>query len=120
MKFICYAHEKSLGKGSGVRSTTQGIAMLVDHITDHHATFGSWLSESLRRCHQFLPASDVEVEKQPPVPRELFDPSFDPREDAVREALTRFVATLDPTRNPYLRSAEAMLADGFVGQPYPR
>ena len=94
--------------------------MLVEHIAGRHQAFDPWLAESLRRCHEHWPASEEPVEKEKPVPRELFEPSFVWSEDAVQEALQRFVQTLDPAANPYLRSADAMLADGFDGQPYGR
>ena len=94
--------------------------MLVDHIAGRHEAFEPWLSESLRRCHEHFPASEDPVEEQRPVPREFFEPSFIWSEDLVVEALKCFVQTLDPTGNPYLRSAEEMLAAGFDGSPYGR
>jgi hypothetical protein len=120
MKLISYSHELCTGDGEGVRSSTQGLAMLVDHIAGRHPAFSPWLSESLRRCRAHLPTSETPVEEERPVPHELFEPDFVWTEGAVQEALQRFVQTLDPARNPYLRSAEAMRADGFVGRPYGR
>ena len=120
MKLLSYAHELFTGDGVGVRSSAQGLVMLVDHIAGRHEAFEPWLSESLRRCHEYFLASEVPVEEEQPVPQELFEPDFVWREDLVLEALQRFVQTLDPVGNPYLCSAEEMLAAGFEGSPYGR
>ncbi len=120
MKLLSYAHERFTSDEEEVHSSTQGLVMLVDHIAGRHEAFEPWLSESLRRCHEYMPASEVPVEEERPVPQELFEPDFVWREDLVLEALQRFVQTLDPARNPYLCSAEEMLAAGFEGSPYGR
>lgn len=120
MKLLSYAHERFTGDGEYVHSSTQGLVMLVDHIAGRHEAFEPWLYESLRRCHEYFPASEVPIEEESPVPQELFEPDFVWREDLVLESLQRFVQTLDPARNPYLCSAEEMLAAGFEGSPYGR
>lgn len=101
-----------------VYSGAQGLVMLVDHVAGRHQAFDPWLADSLRRCHEHFPASEDPVEEQKPVPREFFEPSFVWSEDAVQEAIRRFVESLDPAANPYLRASEEMLANGFEGQPY--
>jgi hypothetical protein len=117
-KMLSDAHAHYTGGGEGVRSSAQGLVMLVDHLAGRHPAFDPWLADSLRRCHEHRPASEGPVEEEEPVPRELFDPSFVWSEDAVQEALRGFVEALDPAANPYLRSADEMLAAGFEGQPY--
>jgi len=118
MKLIANAHESCTGDGEGVRSSTQGLAMLVDHIAGRHPAYAPWLSASLRRCHEHYPASDTLVEDEAPVPRELFNPGFVWSQEAVHAAIQEFLPTLNPAGNPYLRSPEAMLAAGFKGVPY--
>ena len=56
----------------------------------------------------------------PHVPREAFDTaaSFDPATQ-TEILIRRFLASLQPANNPYLRSAEDMRARGFRGTPYP-
>jgi hypothetical protein len=55
-----------------------------------------------------------------PLPPEILDPEHDyhPRERA--HLVERFLARLDPSTNPFLRTPEEMLALGFVGRPYGR
>jgi hypothetical protein len=91
------------GAGTGVRSGTQALAMLVEHICGRHPAFSPWLSESLRRAHQYFPRIDVPVEQEPAVSKELYEPDFVWRDGMAQQSLDRFVSTLDPSRNPYLR-----------------
>ena len=118
MKLLSYAHERFTSEAEEVSASAQGLVMMVDHIAGRHQVFEPWLSESLRRCNECFPASEVPVEQEQPVPKELFEPDFDCRENLVQEALRRFIQTLDPARNPYLCSAEEMLTAGFEGSPY--
>jgi hypothetical protein len=120
MELIAYAHEHCTSNGKGVRPSTQGLAMLVDHIAGRHPAYAPWLAESLRRCHEHYPASKASVEEERSVPQELFEPGFIWSEEAVTKALERFVQTLSPAGNRYLRSPEEMLAAGFKGVPYGR
>jgi hypothetical protein len=120
MKLVAYAHECCTGEGEGVRSSTQGLAMLVDHIAGRHPGYAPWLSESLRRCHEHYPASGVPVEDEPPIPQELFNPDFTWSEEGVRQSVQGLLQTLKPASNPYLRPPEEMLAAGFKGVPYGR
>jgi hypothetical protein len=94
--------------------------MLVEHIAKRHAGFSPWLSESLRRAHQYFPRIDVAVEQEPPIPKEFYEPDFVWRDGIAQESLDRFVSTLDQSRNPYLQSSDEMRAAGFSGLPYNR
>lgn len=120
MILLSTAVELYQGPGEGVRSNTQGLAMLVEHIAGRHPAFAAWLTESFRRAHQHFPSSDVEVEQQPAVPKEFYEPDFVWRDGIAQESWDRFLKTLDPSRNPYLRSADEMRAAGFPGLPYGR
>jgi hypothetical protein len=112
------AHAGFAGDVDNIYSKSHGFVRLVEHIAGRHPAFDPWLADSLRRCHEHRPASEDPEERERPVPRELFDPSFAWSEDAAQEAIRRFVQTLDPAANPYLVSADEMLAAGFEGQPY--
>ena len=117
MKLLSYAHERCTGDGEGILSNTQGLGMLVEHITGHHSAFAPWLSESLRRCHEHFPASEIPVEEERSVPPGLFEPDFVWSEEIVQEDLQRTVLRLDPAKNPYLHLPDEMLAAGFKGLP---
>lgn len=116
MRFLSYSSELFHGTGKDVRSNTQALAMLVEHIAGRHPAFSPWLSDALRRAHDHFARSDVGVENEPPVPKELFEPDFVWRDGVGRESLDRFVRTLDPSRNPYLRPGDEMRAAGFPGE----
>jgi hypothetical protein len=97
--------------------------------------FENWLAGLSDRVHAVAPKPDEEFKKKKeferpedhkaflarhwglPLPREILDPAAvaepaGPRIDA-------FLRTLDPSKNPFLRTAEQMQALGFVGDPYP-
>jgi hypothetical protein len=118
MKLLSHAHELLHDTGKDVRSRTQALVMLVDHIAGRHPAFAPWLSESLRRCHADYARVDVPVEKERPVPVEFFDPDFVWSEQAVSDSLGLFIQTLDPATNLHLQSPEEMRAAGFQGVPY--
>ena len=115
-KMLSDAHAGFTGDIDTIHTRAHGFVRLVDHIAGRHPAFDPWLAESLHVA--------TSIGRRPrdrsggTMPRELFEPSFVWSEDAVQEALRRVVQTLDPAANPYLRSAEEMLADGFEGQPY--
>jgi hypothetical protein len=120
MRFLWQAAKVYHSDGVDVRTLTQGLALLAEHIAGRHPAFSPWLSESLRRAHQHFPQTDVGVEQEPAVPREFFYPGFVWRDGIAQESLDRFVQTLDPPRNPYLCSPDQMRAAGFPGLPYGR
>ncbi|GJH21753.1 hypothetical protein CBA19CS22_34445 [Caballeronia novacaledonica] len=118
MRLAAYAHQTLGGSGVGVRTCAHGLAALVDHIAGRHPAFAPWLSDSLRRCATHFPDAGVPLDQQEAVPKDFFEPGFVWRDGMAIPALERFVATLDPTKNPYLHSADAMRAAGFTGVPY--
>lgn len=105
MRFLSHGLDLYQGDGFGVRSGTQALAMLVEHIAGRQPAFSPWLSESLRRAHQHFPRMSVAVEQEPAVPTGFFEPDFVWRDGSAQESLDRFVGTLDPSRNPYLHSS---------------
>lgn len=52
------------------------------------------------------------------MPREVLDLSKDFDKSTSENFLAKFIESLKPTNNRYLRSPEAMLEDGFEGTPY--
>lgn len=57
-------------------------------------------------------------EKEFPVPREVFDPTFDFRPELTEVLLNNYLAGLKPQDNEFLQSPEAMREAGFEGTPY--
>jgi len=103
----------------GVRGSALRLALLAKHVVPKKAGFDKWLTASLKKANQHYPAKDVPVQQEAPVPPDFFNPAFKWSPEAVAESQARFLATLDPSRNPYLRKPEEMKADGFTGDPYP-
>jgi hypothetical protein len=102
------------------------LATLAAYLVPDKQVFLDWLSPAVARLVQAFPqtkdfdrvsrAYDTSLEN--PVPRELFDPSFAYDNAAATVAIRRFLQSLDPRCNAYLRSADEMRADGFTGTPY--
>lgn len=101
-------------------------AQLVRYILPDKAAFDEWLSSSLRTAAKTFPRTATYDRKkgifdpsaEPPVPREFFEPGFVYSDDVSRAALRAFLKTLDPKKNPYLRTAKEVTATGFKGTPY--
>lgn len=101
-------------------------AMLAQHLMPNKKMFSSWLSDILRRTAKVFPreadydegAGIYDASHEKPVPREFFDPEFKYTDGAAEKALREFLQTLDPGKNPYLRTPEEMKALGFTGTPY--
>jgi hypothetical protein len=85
-------------------------AQLVRYILPDKAAFDEWLTSSLRRAAKTFPREATYDRKKGvfdpsaelPVPREFFEPGFDYSESASKAAISGFLKTLDPKKNPYL------------------
>jgi hypothetical protein len=124
-RFLTYLHDyykKTYSKvpNKGVRATTLSMALLARHVTPKKAGFDKWLTESLRKAKAHYPATNATIQKEAPVSPDFYDPDFKWSEEAVAASQARFRATLSASRNPYLRKAAEMTADGFKGEPYPK
>jgi hypothetical protein len=100
--------------------------VLAEYLIPNREAFRDWLSSSLRRAAQLFPRK-VEYDRntgiydashETPVPREFFEPGFEYSEAAAHEAWKRFLRTLRPAENFYLRTPEELKAEGFKGTPY--
>ena len=105
-------------KNRGVRGSALRLALLVRHIAPKSAGFDKWLTASLMKAKEHYPAAEVPIQQEAVVPPDFYDPKFKWSEQAVRESVTRFLSSLNPGRNKYLRKAAQMQADGFKGEPY--
>jgi hypothetical protein len=124
LRLLSYAHDHyrktHLGtRNNGVRGMALRMALLIEHIGGRRSGFDKWLTASLRKARQQYAATDKPVEQEALVPREFFEPDFKWTVNAAHESQVRLVRTLNPAKNPYLRSREEMRADGFKAEPYP-
>jgi hypothetical protein len=83
------------------------------------AAFRTWRATCLQRLETYYTEPDEEENEDdfgdlfseedaggPPVPREIFDPSFEFRPDMVATLVDRFLADLDPRANEFLQTPE--------------
>jgi hypothetical protein len=98
------------------------------HCFPNKKKFSAWLSETLRHTAKVFPVGIDEDEfydlesydcsHEKPCFRAFFEPGFEYAEESAREAINRFLQSLNPNDNPYLRTPEEMKAAGFSGIPY--
>ena len=103
-------------------------ALMAQHITPKKKAFSAWFSDTLRKTADIFPRrideddfyelDSYDCSHEPPCFREFFEPNFEYTEKSVSEAINRFLQSLKPNDNPYLRSPEEMKAAGFPGTPY--
>jgi hypothetical protein len=113
------------------------MAHLVRHILPKAAQndFAQWLKMASARLHSVSPKPDdfreydefdsdeeynawVAPHRGSPLPPEVLDPAYDYHAKDREGLVLRFIASLDPTKNRYLRTPEAMRAQGYEGDPY--
>jgi hypothetical protein len=100
------------------------------------AAFDDWLVAVADRAHEFFPLPDLPYREYDTsedddayndyvaprrglaVPPQLLDPDAACQPQQREELLAEFLAGLDPARNRYLRTPDAMKALGFTGAPY--
>lgn len=119
LAMMCDCFEESIepSDDAGLFDASIGLALLAQHVVGRSPLFKTWLPDTLRRLQQVAPNQRLPLEDQAPVLREAFDPAGHApgTEGALRDA---FLATLDPDRNPYLRPADELKAQGLAN-PYP-
>lgn len=95
------------------------MALLAKHVVPQQAALEAWLTAALKRTFARYPLRDEPLSTQAPVARAFFfDPDSVAGDDLMRRALDDFLAGLDPSANPYLRTAAQLHALGFAGTPY--
>lgn len=93
--------------------------LLAEHVIGRHPAFKDWLPVVFKRAQAWLPEKNDPFEQQAPVVRELFLPGWDPAKADVAASQATVLAGLDPDRNPYLRPASELIAEGVSSHPYP-
>ena len=104
------------------------LILVARHVFPKKTEFSSWLSDTLQHTENYfkrgmsekdfysLKSYDYSHEK--PCFREFFEPDFVYTDENARDAINRFLQSLDPNENPYLRTPDEMKAVGFSGVPY--
>jgi hypothetical protein len=107
----------SVSRGMASSPYVGCLAQLVVHIAGKPKPFKDWYDQVLKRFVKLYPATKKDM-VGPPVPREALDPSFDFKPSMAPEVLAKFLSSLDPKKNPFLRSPAEMREEGFEGTPY--
>ncbi|OWQ84452.1 hypothetical protein CDN99_24495 [Roseateles aquatilis] len=113
--------------GDELQGEAMSTVLLARQVMGAHKGFSTWLSQALKKAKAHYAVEDDDADDEDsqlvwkPVPPEFFWPDFawTTTEDA-RARVDAFLAGLDPSANPYLRSAQEMAKLGFEGQPYGR
>jgi hypothetical protein len=93
------------------------LSQLVLHVIPKAKPFKDWRRRTIQRLSQVYPL-DIDNILGPPVPREALDPDFDFKPETADKLLSNFLKKLDHSKNPFLRSPNAMVKAGFMGTPY--
>ncbi len=113
---------------TGLAGECVNLALLTHHVMADPSSFDKWLEAALRKSAKTHPreVEDYDVEAdlydftaEKIVPREFFfDPEFKYTDKAAIDVLQQFLDSLDPRKNPYLRTTKEMKADGYTRTPY--
>ena len=101
-------------------------ACFARHVLPDVSAFNSWFDFCLTRLEPLYPAPaeedldwfDEKNNLGELVPLEVFEPGSAFDSTTAPALINRFLSRLDPELNPFLRSADEMIADRFVGEPY--
>ena len=102
--------------GGPARQATY-LAFLARHVLPKARPFDDWLKNVVVRLADAHPKPQADAFGKP-VPRQALDPSFAYSADKAPALFDQFLRSLDWRANPYLRSPDEMVAEGFSGEPY--
>lgn len=102
--------------GPTVTSRAVYLYFLARHVLPEKGPFDAWLKAVVKRLTALYPNEEGQLGE--PVPREALDPDVEFQKDSAPERFADLLAGLVPADNPYLRSPEDMLSEGFSGTPY--
>ena len=105
------------------------LPRLALHVLPDATPFMGWLEAAVARMVRFYPLPSVdpfedlfgereEGRRGPLVPQEVLDPGYGFRPEDATMLVEQFLRSVDPRRNPYLRSAADMRRAGFEGRAY--
>ncbi|SEL89598.1 hypothetical protein SAMN05216359_12236 [Roseateles sp. YR242] len=101
------------GRTAKVRQLAVTALLTAEHLCGRDVEFDRWLKDLLQTKRQSSPRRSDEVDNK------SRDDSFATPAELTGPDRADRLAGLDPTQNPYLKSAAAMAAQGFTGSPYP-
>lgn len=90
---------------------------LTRYVLPRPEAFEAWLSASIEMLAAASPISADDFIGEV-VPREMLAQGRNFDRQTNEALIQRFLASIDPTRNPYLASQRTMLEWGFDGEPY--
>ena len=90
---------------------------LAEHIMSCPEPFQTWRERVVIRLQRMYPV-DEDDPMGDVVPREALNPDFDFRLETTEQLVRAYLSNLVPAANPFLRTPEQMLKDGFQGPPY--
>jgi hypothetical protein len=93
------------------------LGQLTEYVMPEPDLFKEWRRFAIGRLSALYPRQG-DTDPGPPMPREVLDPALDYRPDMAVELMRGFLQKLDPAQNPFLRSPEEMVTEGFTGTPY--
>lgn len=90
---------------------------LAEHIMTSPGPFRVWRERVVERLERLYPL-DEDDPMGDVVPREALDPTFDFRPQLTEQLVQAFLDNLIASANPFLRSPEEVMKEGFKGMPY--
>ncbi|MGD9853093.1 MAG: hypothetical protein AB7T38_17740 [Nitrospirales bacterium] len=105
------------------------LSRLAVHVLPSSLAFEDWLNSVVARMKIFYPLPDEdpfedlfgeneEERRGPLVPKEVLNPEFEFKPDRTDFLIDRFLKSLAYHSNPFLKTPELMLEEGFLGIPY--
>jgi len=93
------------------------VAGLAEYVLNSPDSFLIWRDWAVERLINLYPLIKNDTLGDV-VPQEIFDPKFDFSKEQTECLIQSFLVSLDHTKNPFLRTPEEMIQDGFEGESY--
>jgi len=93
------------------------ITNLAQYVLPDPVPYRKWREQIMARLTTLYPLNESEPEGEV-VPREALDPALEFRAEWTEQLVNRYLSSLEPKTNPFLRSAADLLLNGFKGTPY--
>lgn len=104
-------------KSSYPADASSALSNLASYVMPDPKPFKEWRRFAVQRLAELYP-TDMKDMLGPAIPREVLDPGIDYKPGMANALLASYLQSLDYEKNPFLRSPEEMMAEGFQGTPY--
>jgi hypothetical protein len=104
-------------KGVCPLSESSFLSQLALHVIPDPKPYKNWRRFVIGRLTDMYPC-DKDDELVASIPREALDPDFNYKPNMSNELLSAYLQSLNYEKNPFLRSPEEMMHEGFEGTPY--